>query len=79
MLVIALPKNSKREDQKEKLHHEKRTWLHKIPACESAPRSDKRVRKCRFGHSELLVPTEEYKQRALIDVRFKTVHSARAK
>ena len=40
------------------------------------PRSDKRVRKCRFGHSELLVPTESATKEHSVDISFKPAHNA---
>ena len=42
-------------------------------------RSHKRVEKCRFGHSELLIPTESGIKELLYDISFKTVNNAKVK
>ena len=42
-------------------------------------RSDKRVTKCRFGHSELLIPRERAIKELYFDLGFETVHNAKVK
>ena len=42
-------------------------------------RSDKRVTKCPFGHSELLIPTERAIKELEFKISFKTVHNAKMK
>ena len=41
--------------------------------------SDKRVAKCLFGHSEILVPAERAVKELYYDMRFSTVHTAKVK
>ena len=41
--------------------------------------SDKRVTKCQFGHSELLIPTESATMELYCDISFKTVHHTEVK
>ena len=42
-------------------------------------RSDKRVTRCQFGHSELLIPTDSAYKELYIDIGFRTVHNAKVK
>ena len=46
-------------------------------ATANVTRSDKRVTKCHFGHSELLIPTESTMKELQLDMGFKTAHDAK--
>ena len=42
-------------------------------------RSEKRVTKCPFGHSEILIPTERAINEVQFHISFNTVHNAKVK
>ena len=46
---------------------------------ENENRSDKRVRKCPVGHSELLIPTQSATKELEFDVSFEAVRNAKVK